>query len=354
MARNDFRTFGSGTPPNDGGPSANTLSNAAYGSLAARTTGFQSGIARSVELNKVWRQSSLITSMIGQFMADTGFDAVDDGSITTLEANFINAIHAITQIKVVAPNLQFYVSVAGSDSNDGTTQQTPWRNVQTAIARVYSLYNFQGNAVTINVAPGTYAENVLITGAPIGCRAVTIVGDENNPGGVVISGSNAACFQITSTAVEITIAGMTLTSAGGNAWGVNCVQSAVIIRNMLLSSCANPQVESSTGGVVFTQGTIHFNGSNNWGFFAQTGGGIEIAAATVLDFQAPNYAQQFLTGTLNGTIQLTPDVTLVGSFSGKSFLADRSGAINVFGRGPAFYPNNIVGTVDTGSFGFYG
>ena len=85
---NDFLAFGTAG-------AANVLDQATYAALAARAAGFSSGTAQSAQLNKVWRQASIVAAMIGQFVADnSGQNAVDDGNIATLEANFLGALTA--------------------------------------------------------------------------------------------------------------------------------------------------------------------------------------------------------------------------------------------------------------------
>jgi len=82
MADNEFLPFGTTA-------GANVLAQALYSGLSARSTGFMSGVASSAQLNKVWRQSSSMAAMIGQFIADnSGNDADDDGDIATLLSNF--------------------------------------------------------------------------------------------------------------------------------------------------------------------------------------------------------------------------------------------------------------------------
>ncbi|MDT6960129.1 hypothetical protein QTN24_01345 [Cupriavidus sp. SZY C1] len=88
MATNDFLVFG-------GGAGANVISQVTYSGLAARTAGFSSGVAQSAQLNKVWRQSSIMAAVMGQFVVDTtGQDAVDDGTLTTILANYKAAVSA--------------------------------------------------------------------------------------------------------------------------------------------------------------------------------------------------------------------------------------------------------------------
>lgn len=88
MATNDFLTFA-------GSAGSNVITQAAYAALAAQQTGFQAGVANSAQLNKVWRQSSIMAAVLGQFIADySGQNAVDDGTTATLETNLKSAINA--------------------------------------------------------------------------------------------------------------------------------------------------------------------------------------------------------------------------------------------------------------------
>lgn len=74
---------------------ANVLTPTEYAALASRSTGFVAGIALSEQLNTVWRQSSMVTAMIGQFIADIGgFDANDDGVVDNLLVGFENTLQS--------------------------------------------------------------------------------------------------------------------------------------------------------------------------------------------------------------------------------------------------------------------
>jgi hypothetical protein len=67
-----------------------------YSGLAARTAGFSSGVAQSAQLNKVWRQSSIMSAVLAQFISDrTGLDVLDDGTTATILANLKAAAAAV-------------------------------------------------------------------------------------------------------------------------------------------------------------------------------------------------------------------------------------------------------------------
>lgn len=104
MATNDFLVFG-------GGAGANVITQAAWAALAARTAGFSSGVAQSAQLNKAWRQSSIMAALLGQFIGDkSGQNAIDDGTIATLETNLIAAIKACATELFTGSNQSFGVS----------------------------------------------------------------------------------------------------------------------------------------------------------------------------------------------------------------------------------------------------
>lgn len=87
MATNDFLPFAVG-----GGANVETQS-AWVADSALRSGGFQAGVAPSAKFNKALRQSSIMASVLAQFIADqSGENSVDDGSTATLLANLEDAL----------------------------------------------------------------------------------------------------------------------------------------------------------------------------------------------------------------------------------------------------------------------
>lgn len=112
MATNDFTPFAVGG-------SANVITQAAYVALTSLTqNGFQTGIAQSNQLNKVWRQSSIMSAVLGQFIVNTtGQNATDDGTTATLLTNLINAISANSEATIGAVrNLAMSVTAASASA----------------------------------------------------------------------------------------------------------------------------------------------------------------------------------------------------------------------------------------------
>jgi hypothetical protein len=93
---NDFLPFAVGG-------NANVLSQSAYAALTPLLQGgFTAGIANTQQLNKVWRQSSIMAAVLAQFIADqSGQNSVDDGTTATLEANLLAAVRNAIKQSVV-------------------------------------------------------------------------------------------------------------------------------------------------------------------------------------------------------------------------------------------------------------
>jgi hypothetical protein len=79
------------------GSGANVVSQETYAALTALLqNGLTSGIVPSVQLNKILRQSSIISSVIGQFIvSNSGQPAIDDGTTNTLLTNFTASVKAL-------------------------------------------------------------------------------------------------------------------------------------------------------------------------------------------------------------------------------------------------------------------
>lgn len=77
-------------------PAANVDTQANYAGTSYRTKGFQTGLAKSTQLNKVWRQSSMIaaawTGVINNILLQ---NVADDGNLANLTTQLTQTIQAI-------------------------------------------------------------------------------------------------------------------------------------------------------------------------------------------------------------------------------------------------------------------
>src|SRR5258708_24701494 len=64
---------------------ANVESQGSYAGSSHQLTGFVTGLALSMQLNKAWRQSSVMAAAMANLIADiTGQNVLDDGNVVAL------------------------------------------------------------------------------------------------------------------------------------------------------------------------------------------------------------------------------------------------------------------------------
>ncbi len=131
MAVNEFKTFATGE-------NANVISQAEFDDMAARDVGFETGIARSEQLNKVWRQASVIAHVIGEFIADSNDeDVVDDGDTVSLKKKLKSAL--LTNAREAIPEASLAISgttkLSNATDSDSETVAATSKAVKTALTR---------------------------------------------------------------------------------------------------------------------------------------------------------------------------------------------------------------------------
>lgn len=165
MAKNEFLPFATA----DG---ANVLSAEDYQTLRSRSNGFSAGVARSQELNTVWRQASVIAHVVAQFIADTNnSDVADDGDLDKLQTGLIQALSKNVNNTVPAASLKtagITQLSSATDSDSETLAATP--KAVKAIAdnlsggRLLNIQSFTESG-TYTPTPGTRKIRVKCWGA---------------------------------------------------------------------------------------------------------------------------------------------------------------------------------------------
>ncbi|UXC42815.1 phage tail protein [Salmonella enterica] len=96
MATNNFKAFALD-------PNANVTSQADWEALPALLSGFTAGKASSAQVNKAIRQATTIAALVGQFIANSGADALDNADVNGLVTKFTNALISNLRLGAGAP-----------------------------------------------------------------------------------------------------------------------------------------------------------------------------------------------------------------------------------------------------------
>lgn len=300
MGVNQFLAFGTG-----GG--ANVIDQVTYSGLAARTSGFSSGTAQSAQLNKVWRQSSIIAAMIGQMIADySGSDANDDGDIPTLESRMIAGMRGALQSSISgvvgqSRNLNMNVSSASTTATLTADEIV----VETALGGVrYCLGNFNQS---INLA--TTGAGGMDTGSAPTSGYVAIYAIYNPTGNaralLAVNASSAAAPSI----------------YGGSNMPAGYTASALV--SVWPTSGGLLGLANQTDREVQTQGVSGLNTTTQYGSYTS------IAVGNAVPFNAKSMAGTMLIGSAGasgGSMSIASTANGLGSISyGLSGVSSGSG-----------------------------
>lgn len=139
MPNNQFKPFAVGS-------GANVLSQTEYEALTGiLANGFSSGTAVSAQLNKVWRQSSIMAAVLAQFIVDeSGQDAQDDGTTATLLANLKAGINIMVSAGTSpAGSISFFARNSAPTgylkANGAAISRTTYATLFTAIGTTFGV-----------------------------------------------------------------------------------------------------------------------------------------------------------------------------------------------------------------------
>lgn len=120
MATNNFKAFALD-------PNANVMSQADWEALPALLSGFTAGKAASAQVNKAIRQATTIAALVGQFIANSGADALDNADVNGLVTKFTNALIANLRLGAGAPAIG--IPFFWPSSAMPNTVMTEWANM---------------------------------------------------------------------------------------------------------------------------------------------------------------------------------------------------------------------------------
>lgn len=295
--------------------------------------------------------------MIGQFICDnSGQNAVDDGTIATLEANFRTAIQNVGRVRLTS-SLNFYVNPNGSDSNTGLNAGTPLQTIQRAYDLIRLNYDLNGQTAQINLANGTYSSGLFAAFPLVGQNgAVGVIGNLSSPASVIV---NSSTQQVnTFMCVEgasIDIRGLTVNSSGSGQGGYCLVaQSSGYLNfaNLIFGNANTGHIIANIGGIVNCIGSYSINGNapshiiTSWGTVNYNGGNVTIVVTLN---GTPNFTTAFITAFGSSFSDYT-NISFSGSATGQRYIATQGGCIVTNGGGANFFPGSIAGN---SNFGFY-
>jgi len=162
--------------------------NALLGPLGALEHGYEAGTAKSIQVNKTLRQSSMVSAAVATFIANTlNQDVLDDGNLANLTAALTAAIQSLAwKTGQVMLTIQTVPDAGWVMCNDGTIGNAASGGSTRANADTQALFTLLWNNVSNTYAPvssgrgasaaADFAANKTIALTKVMGRALAIAG----------------------------------------------------------------------------------------------------------------------------------------------------------------------------------
>ena len=160
----------------------------------------------------------------------------------------------------------YYVNVgSGSDSNDGLSSGAAFATINKALDVVWYELDIASYDVTIQLAAGTYDENIFREGRHVGEGRVSIIGDETTPANVIVSPTSGNAFQCYHSAWLI-VRGVKIEATGASGRGVYAAWHGMIyLYNVDFGACSGYHMRASKGAIwILSDYTISGNSAVHW------------------------------------------------------------------------------------------
>ncbi len=239
----------------------------------------------------------------------------------------------------------YYVRTDGNDANDGSSNDAggAFLTIQKAVNVVFGTLDLGGFNVTIQVADGTYAGQVVQSFPQVGAGLVTIKGNAAAPANVLIATTPGAT--VVENGAVLRFQDMKIQSANGSAIRSNLGATAYF-SNIDFGACGYAHLRPENGGRIFCQGSYRISG-NAPCHVRNAAGLIRVEAITVTLDGARAFSLAYAHADGNG-VSYMGALTFAGSATGKRYDAQLNGTIIVNGGGATYLPGDTAGTAATG------
>lgn len=311
--------------------------------------GYVTGLAKSAQMNKTWRQSSMVAAAVANFIANAlQVDVLDDGNLSALTAKLTSAIQALERIKLTA-NTTFYVATTGNDSTGtGLTIGSPWLTVQHAINVLLANYDLGGFTATIQVADGTYTGGVVVSTQFTGGGSVVLQGNIGTPGNCIISTTSADCIQTTGGGVTLSVIGFKFaTTTTGNCLRALYGSQINVTGAVQFGACAGIHCYALDGGRISITANYTINGGAQYHWVSEACSTLVAANLTITTSGTPAFSSAFALARSAANVQVQSNTFSGTGATGPRYSVDTAGVIQTNGAGATYLPGNAGGVATT-------
>lgn len=249
---------------------------------------------------------------------------------------------------LLTANLNLYVATTGSDANDGLTAGAPFLTIQKALNVASQDYDLQGFDIIINIADGSYAENLSLK-TTTGGGKVKFTGNVTTPANVILAPASGTAVSVAlgdvRDATVYSFEGMKFAPASGtNVFFIHA--TTVEIENVDFAGVgAGHHAVVEHGAIFVIKGDYTVSGGANAHLWARYGGMVQFSGAVTVTFSgSPAWGVMGWYSAWGGIFIAEPSITNSGTVTGKKYQVEYNGVLN----GSSKAPGSTAGSTATG------
>jgi hypothetical protein len=267
-------------------------------------------------------------------------------------SNFVGAAAVGTQIASsnllqMAPNTNWFVLTNGSDANAGTASNsaTAFRTIQKAVNTVAKYWYANISAVSIQLGPGIYNENVVLV--PYAGNAIVTIGNEPTANiapqaGDAVSAAGPVGGWVLSNVKLWATNGSCLTSS----LGASVVVGTGV--NFATANSGNYHMLANNNGAIIVSGNYSVSGGAHNHYYATRGSVINDSVSPTVTISGTPAFTAFAACDDAGVVAMF-NCTFSGATTGKRFDISLNGVMHTLSGSSTYFPGNAAGTTNSGA-----
>jgi len=271
-------------------------------------------------------------------------------SVAQVDARVASLATGSTNFAPLASSLTYFVRTDGSDSNAGTnnTAGGAFKTIQKAVYTVAGSWFPPGSSNVIQIADGTYNENVLLP--PVaGNGSYYINGNSGTPANVLLAPASGDGISGSGAISGWTIQNFKIWATNGNSVIMSQGASLTVGTGMNFGPAKSGGVHlfANNNSAIIVSGNYTISGGTGNHYYATRGSIINDTISPTVTITGTPAFTAFAAADDAGVVAMF-NVTFTGSTTGSRFNLNLNGVIHTLTGSATYFPGNSSGTTNNG------
>jgi hypothetical protein len=263
-------------------------------------------------------------------------------------SSFLNIYDGTTwksaSFQLALPSTTYFVNTTGSNANNGLSAATPFQTIQFAINTVQVLTGAP-SAFTIQISPGTYAENLIIAQTYSNNTITLVANPSTSNTSVIINSATGDTITIKDSFVILQSLRFVPSGSGTRAI-VATNRSQVTVTSCSFASSTDQTIYSLNKAIVTVTDNTCTGGSQIF-YFVDSNANLILSGKQNF-IGSSSFSNAFIYAWGMSLVTTTATWTNTGSVTGRRYVVDENSFVRGTAAAANYFPGNSAGTTLNG------